>query len=82
MMYHPSRAGQVDTGDIEVSRNGESVSFAAAAERGWLVAGLYEYDPSRGGYERSPAGAQMTPWKGYAVKALEECVLIISPTQP
>ncbi len=77
--------------DLRVRRtvNGvvQEATLAAAAANGWLKEYGWTYDPASGNYklvDASRVGAERTmrPWRGYWMKALMYCTLVIpSPTR-
>lgn len=64
--------------NISVSKDGEAaIPLSQAVAAGWIL-GLYGYNADTSGYEELEQGAAMAPWKGYAIKALVPCTLLIS----
>jgi hypothetical protein len=81
--------GSVDWSTLKVRRGNETLDIGAAAGRGWIrsygwafqqsVTDVYtgEYrlvDPTRNG-----ALSTLEPWRGYWVKAMQDCYLIVPP---
>ncbi|MFC2058086.1 signal peptidase I [Chloroflexota bacterium] len=73
----------VDWGDVSVYNTAteETVDILTAHENGWVLKYMYWYNPDVSGYtmETAPDG-QLDVWKGYWVRALVECDLIIPNT--
>lgn len=66
---------------IEVSRGSEVKNLRDAAEAGWISPEAYGYSDEAGGYEKLEIGSVLEPWRGYAIKAYEQCTLIIRAGQ-
>lgn len=81
LIGNPYETKVIDGDDLKVVRGGETLSLNEALGRGWLFPEIYEYNSSTGGYENHEIGTPMIPWKGYAIRAIEACTLIIAPAQ-
>ena len=62
-------------------RAGETVTLQQAMDAGWLAREIYGFNNETGGFENHGAETPMSPWKGYAVKALQPCTLIVRTTK-
>ena len=61
-------------------RNGETVSIKQAQANGWIRDTIWYWDGDEYTYYQAPDGV-LKPWKGYWVKALELCELLIPPLE-
>ncbi|HOX27518.1 MAG TPA: hypothetical protein PLQ76_00030 [bacterium] len=77
----PYESSDVTLQDIKVSRNGETVLAEEALARNWISRDMYEYNRDTGEYDSLVIGEPIVPWKGYVVRAIEECILIMEKKQ-
>ena len=79
LIGNPYEALEVSGEHMRFESGGESLTVEQAVGRGWAAADMFEHDNATGRYERRRLGDPLEPWKGYAVKAGQACVLIIQP---
>ena len=77
LVGNPYDSVTIGGGDMIIINEGEQAGIDEAVARGWLAPEVYGYNQATGGYERHPIGSPMSPWDGYAIKAIEKCTLII-----
>ena len=66
--------------EIQVVKDGETVSLTEANERGWVSKYFFSYDAGIGGYQMiNPPNGSLEPWKGYWCRAYTDCELLIPP---
>ncbi len=75
---------EVSWSGLKAEYNGETLDLASAANRQWVREYGWTYDPPSGSYKlvdasRSGAERTMRPWRGYWMKALVGCDLLIPP---
>jgi len=73
-------AFSIDWNDVKVRRNGETVSIQQAEANGWIRDTIWYWNGNEYTYYQAPDGV-LEPWKGYWVKALESCTLLIPPLE-
>jgi len=62
---------------VQVKKGEESKTLGEAMEEGWISPWIYGFDSDTGGYEVFELGTPLQPWRGYAIKALVPCTIII-----
>lgn len=65
--------------NIRVRYEGEEIALGDAIARGWLVEPMYTYMNATGGYVAVNRGGTLETWRGYAVKSLVKCALLLKP---
>ncbi|RLE15192.1 hypothetical protein DRI96_00280, partial [Candidatus Aerophobetes bacterium] len=73
-------AFSVNWNDVKVKRNGETLSVQQAQVNGWIRDTIWYWDGNEYIYYQAPDGV-LEPWKGYWVKALLSCTLLVSPLE-
>jgi len=73
-------AFSVNWNDVKVRRNGETASVQQAQANGWIRDIIWYWDGNEYIYYQAPDGV-LEPWKGYWVKGLLSCTLLIPPLE-
>jgi len=71
----------VSLDDIAVIKGSQQEGLGSAHSKGWIGKYLFLYDTDIGEYQGLPlTGGVLEPWKGYWIRAYEDCELLIPNT--
>lgn len=75
---------EVEWSRLRIVYNGQNVSLATAHANGWAREYGWTYDPGAGNYKlvdatRSGADRTIRPWRGYWIRVMVDCTLVIPP---
>jgi len=70
----------VDWNNVKVKKDSETVSIEQAQTNGWVRDKIWYWNGSDYEFSEAPSGI-LEPWKGYWVKALVNCQLLIPPLE-
>jgi hypothetical protein len=66
--------------EVQVVKDGETVSLVEGNQRGWVSKYLFAYSSASGGYQMiNPPDGSLEPWFGYWFRAYTDCELVIPP---
>lgn len=79
LIGNPFENVTIDETWLSLNDGSRTLTATEAVAEGWLAPFIYEFDNATGGYIQKDIGAEMSPWKGYAVKTAKACTLLIGP---